>query len=158
MNYIIDGYNLGHKIPSASNWLKKGETEKAIPIILNHIQAMLLRSGEIIVVFDGKSGVFPAAQYSSRIRVKFSRKPQTADDIIRTFIRNQAHPENWTVISSDNEIIYTARDMGAKVQSAKQFAAPPSSKSSGSEISEKYQPQNVDVDEWLKLFNAKGNK
>ncbi len=158
MNYIIDGYNLGHKLPAAAAWLKKGETERALPIILNYIRASLPGSGKIIAVFDGKAGVFPAVQHPAGIRVKFSRKPQTADDIIREFIRHETAPKSWTVISSDNEIIYTARDMGAHVLSAKQFAVQKKTQKASAENSEKYQPQNVDVEAWLKLFNEKGGK
>lgn len=154
MNYLIDGFNLGYKIPAIASLLKKGETEKAIPLILNHVSARLRGSNDIIVVFDGKSGItsFPSAQ--GRIRVKFSRKPQTADDIIRQFIRNESHPKDWTVISSDNEIIFTARDMGAQVLNADQFVSPIITSSKQKNNSEKYDPQNVDVDSWLKLFDA----
>ncbi len=158
MNYIIDGYNLGHKLPAAAGWLKKGETEKALPLILNYIRAVLPVTAKIIVVFDGKTGIFPALQNPAGIRVKFSRKPQTADDIIREFIRYETNPKSWTVISSDNEIIYTAQDMGAHVLSAKQFAVRQNNKKAATENSEKYQPQNIDIEAWLKLFNAKGGK
>ena len=158
MNYIIDGFNLGHKLPAAAIWLKKSETERAIPIILNFIRAALPGTAKIIVVFDGKAGVFPAMSHPPGIQVKFSRKPQTADDIIRKFIREETEPKNWTVISSDNEIIYTARDMGAYVLSAKQFASQTNSKKTPVENLEKYQPENIDVDAWLKLFNEKGQK
>ena len=158
MNYIIDGFNLGHKIPNAASLLKKGETEKAIPIILNHISARLRGVDGITVVFDGKSGATSTPHSYGKIRVKFSRKPQTADDIIRAFIRNEPNPKNWTVISSDNEIIFTARDMGALVLSATQFASPLNTPSKQKNDSEKYDPQNVDVDSWLKLFNSGGGK
>ena len=158
MNYIIDAYNVGHKISAAAEWLSKGQTEKAIPIILSHIQSALPQAGEIIAVFDGKSGNLQSRFPSTRIKIKFSKKPQTADDIIRNFIRRQANPSNWTVVSSDNEIVYTARDMGAKVQTAQQFTNAKTPKTRISENPEKYQPGNVDVDEWLKIFNRAGDK
>lgn len=152
MNYIIDGYNLGHKLPNAAVHLKRGETDKAIQIILSYIRSALPSGGKIIVVFDGKKGYFPDQPHPSGFTVKFSRKPQTADDIIRNFIRNQSHPKNWTVISSDNEIIYTAQDMGAKVLKFLNSGFSRKKGSASAEYGEKYQPQNVDVQEWLKLF------
>jgi len=153
MNYIIDGYNLGHKLTKAADWLKKGDTEKAITIILNHIQANISGTGQVIAVFDGQAGPHAHPGSYGSIRIRFSRKPQTADDIIRDFIRNHPKPEQWTVISSDNEILYTAKDMGAKILTSQQFALAASSRPRQSEHSEKYDPGNVDVDAWMKLFN-----
>lgn len=158
MNYIIDGYNLGHKLANAAERLKKGETDKAIQIILTYIRAALPQSGQIIVVFDGKKGYFPMQPRQAGLTVKFSRKPQTADDIIRDFIRNQRQPKNWTVISSDNEIIFTAQDMGAQVLKFLNTHPSPKNGSTAVEYSEKYQPQNVDVQEWLKLFEEGDNE
>lgn len=152
MNYIIDGYNLGHKLPNAARHLKQGETDKAIQLILSYIRASLSSTGKIIVVFDGKKGYFPNQAYPAGLTIRFSRKPQTADDIIRNFIRNQAHPKNWTVISSDNEIIYTAQDMGAKVLKTLKSGFSGKKNSASVKYDEKYQPQNVNVQEWLKLF------
>ena len=158
MNYIIDGFNLGYKLPAAAERLKKGEIEIALPIILNFIRSVLPAGVKIIVVFDGKKGVFPALVHPPGIRVKFSHKPQTADDIIREFIRYEEAPKNWTVITSDNEIIYTARDMGAHVITSQQFAGRQNSKKTTAENPQKYRPQNIDVEAWLKLFNAKGGE
>jgi len=152
MNYIIDGYNIGYKLPNVAEHLKHGETDKAIQLILSYIRASLSSTGKIIVVFDGKKGCFPNQSHPTGLTIKFSRKPQTADDIIRNFIRNQAHPKNWTVITSDNEIIYTAQDMGAKVLKTLKSDSSGKKGSGSTEYDEKYHPQNVDVQEWLKLF------
>lgn len=157
MNYIIDGYNLGHKLNNVAAYLKKGETDTAIQLILTYIHASLSSAGKIIVVFDGKKGYFPNHHYPAGLTIKFSRKPQTADDIIRNFIRNQTHPKNWTVVSSDNEIIYTAQDMGAKVLKTLNSASAGKSGPRAVEYDEKYQPQNVDVQEWLRLFEKGEN-
>ena len=154
MNYIIDGYNLGHKLPKAASWLKQGDTDKAVTVILNYVQAALSGSGQIIVVFDGQAGPHVHPGSFGSIRIKFSRKPQTADDIIREFIRSHPKPEQWTVISSDNEILYTAKDMGAKIRTSRDFAAQSGPGGKQNEHSEKYDPGSVDVDAWLKLFNG----
>ncbi len=158
MNYIIDGYNLGHKLPKAASWLKQGDTDKAITIILNYVQAALSGKGQIIVVFDGQAGPHAHPGSFGSIRVKFSRKPQTADDIIREFIRSHPQPGQWTVISSDNEILYTAKDMGAKIRTSQEFAAQSRKGSKQNEHSEKYDPGPVDVDAWLKLFKEEGGE
>jgi predicted RNA-binding protein with PIN domain len=154
MNYIIDGYNVGHNLPEAAQWLKKGETRQAITIILNFILSALNGKDEIIVVFDGQAGPHSVPGSYGPIRIQFSQKPQTADDIIRNFIRSHPKPEQWTVITSDNEILYTAKDMGAQTLTSARFTTRKFVKSNAYEHNEKYNPEQVDVNAWLKLFNG----
>ena len=155
---IIDGYNLAHKHPEISLWLKKGDTEKTIRLLISWIQNGPGRQNvNIILVLDGKRGHSNQQNYSSNIKLIFSTKPQTADDIIRNFIRNAANPSNWTVVSSDNEIIYTSQDHGAQTIKSEtflsQYSGKPKSKNKESNgSSEKYNPENIDVDYWLKQF------
>jgi predicted RNA-binding protein with PIN domain len=155
---IIDGYNLAHKHPQLSPWLKKGDTEKTIRLLINWLlQIPNAKSRQIILALDGKRGFFNEHNYSANIKLIFSQKPQTADDIIRNFIRNANNPSEITVVSSDNEIIYTAQDHGAKSIKSEIFIReqnkkPAAQKSSSTPNSEKYNPENIDVDYWLKQF------
>ena len=155
---IIDGYNLAHKHPEISLWLKKGDTERTIHLLINWLQHGPGRKyTNIILVLDGKRGHSNQQNFSSNIKLIFSEKPQTADDIIRNFIRNATNPSDWTVVSSDNEIIYTSQDHGAHTIKSEtfiaQFSVNPKSKDKRSNGStEKYNPENIDVDYWLKQF------
>jgi len=155
-NYIIDGFNLGFKLPGIAQWITAGQIDQAIKLIINHIQSSIsAKADNIILVLDGRyqnSSVIPA---SKKIKIQFSRKPQTADDIIRNFIRTQEKPGNWVVISSDHEIINTARAMGAEVLPSEKLIEAGSVKAKKSqprERQEKYNPENIDLDYWLKKF------
>jgi len=156
MNYIIDGFNLGFKLPSAARRLKQGDTEKAIPIILAFIQSRYAAAGhKTIVVFDGQQGLYPQRLGYAHIQIKFSKAPQKADDIIRNFVRNLKEARHWTVVSSDLEIMNTARDMGAHIVKSEDFARSSSVKKAepaSAEYRQKYDPEKIDMDYWLKQF------
>ncbi len=93
MNYIIDGYNLAFKDMDLSRLIKAGQTEQVIPMLIKKIQNLLkFPSGRVIIVFDGKDGYYPQNRFRS-VEIKFSKKPQTADDIIRDFLRKAANPK-----------------------------------------------------------------
>ena len=161
-NYLIDGYNLGHKIPEVVRLLQKKDFYAAIERIIHIVQMRInIRRNRVILVFDGKKGIFDYPRSASTVEVLFSRKPQEADDIIREILRKQTDTSHWTVISSDNEILKTARDLGANFIRSEAFYA--SSKTSGQqdlpkESKQKYNPDNVDVNYWMKLFGNDKNE
>ena len=156
--YIIDGYNLGFKIPTISHWISKGETDKAIKLILNFINSHpALRSAQVTVVFDGKHGVHQTPHSYHGVQVKFSKKPETADDIIRNFLRKAEDIRSWTVVTSDNEIEYTAKDLGAQTIKSEVFKNQAQSHSPDKILKEneqKYNPGEVDIDYWLEQFGT----
>jgi predicted RNA-binding protein with PIN domain len=156
-NYIIDGFNLGFKIPEIARWIKSGQTDRAIQLILNHVNKSInIRANQVIVVFDGRHSSNQELPAYSNITVRFSNKPQTADDIIRDFIRNCKKPEDWVVISSDSEIRHTARIMGSELKKSESFADSNKNKKQklNPAMREKYNPNSVDVDYWLKQFGS----
>ncbi len=154
---IIDGYNLAHKHTQISAWLKKGDTDKTIRLLISWLMQGPAAGNHITLVLDGKRGFFKEQTYSSAIKLIFSQKPQTADDIIRSYIRNAQNPAELTIVSSDNEIIFTAKDHGAKAVKSERFIAQytkkaPQQKTRLPKINEKYNPENIDIDYWLKQF------
>lgn len=155
-NYIIDGFNLGFKIPGIAQWITSGHIDQAIKLIINHIQSSIsAKADNILLVLDGRYQNSSSITVSKKIKIRFSRKPQTADDIIRDFIRTQEKPGNWVVVSSDHEIINTARAMGAEVLPSEKLIEAGSVKAKKSqprERQEKYNPEHIDMDYWLKKF------
>ena len=156
--YLIDGYNLGHKIPEVVQLLKRKDFYAAIERIVHIVEARLnARRNRVIIVFDGKKGLFDFPRNSFAVEIIFSRKPQEADDIIRDILRHEPSPSDWTVISSDNEILRTARDLGAKFIRSESFVGSQTSSSEKyglKETRQKYDPENVDVNYWLRLFGS----
>ncbi len=160
-NYLIDGYNLGHKIPEVRRLLNKKDFYRAIERIIHIVQRQInTRRHRVIIVFDGKKGVFDYPRSASSVEVLFSRKPQEADDIIRAILRKESEPSQWMVISSDNEILKTARDLGARYTRSEAFYASQNStrKTTSDESGIKYNPENVDVNYWLHLFGDDNEK
>jgi len=156
MNYIIDGYNLAFKIAPIAQTIKSGNTDKAIRQLTNYVsQKLNSKNTRIIIVFDGKHNDGNNTITVPGAKLMFSKKPQTADDIIRNFVRTTNNIKLWTIVSSDNEIIYTAQDHGAQTLKSHDFIRITSKKkTTPMDSKEKNNPQNVDIDYWKKMFDA----
>ena len=161
-NYIIDAYNLGFKIPAISDWIKSGETEKAIQLIINYVtKALIRKANKIIIVFDGKSGNPGNDSRQGKVQILFSKKPESADDIIRRHMRSLNNASEWIVVTSDSEIRWTAEDMGAQVISSENFIVSQlqtGHKNKTRINQEKYNPEDIDMDYWLNKFNESGDE
>jgi len=160
MNYIIDGFNLAFKIVGIAPTLRNGQTDLAIKQLTQFVKSKLKSNkGKIIIVFDGRDLHRQTIPSIPGIKLLFSQKPQTADDIIRDFIRKTTNIENWFVVSSDNEIRFTAQDHGAKALKSTDFLKQTfAQKKIENQMSQKKtNPDNVDVEYWRKLSES-GNK
>jgi predicted RNA-binding protein with PIN domain len=105
---VVDGYNV----------TKKGFGE----VSLEHQRGRLLaglgglaaQSGaEVTVVFDGAEKVVAMPGTPRGVRVLFSRKGQTADEVIRQLVRAEPAGRAVVVISSDREVADGVRRHGA---------------------------------------------
>ena len=159
MNYIVDGYNLAFKIEQSSQKLKDGQTDLVIKQVVHFVKTGIKNQrSKIIIVFDGQASTRPSKSSYRGISLLFSKRPQTADDIIRNFIRKTKNIGKWTVVSSDNEILFTAQDHGAQTMKVTEFIQmrnkllPGQRKLSGN--FNKQNPQNIDVEYWRQLFNS----
>jgi len=155
MNYLIDGFNVGFKDKTIAGWLRKGDTERAIDLILRIVRQNVPKAGRIIVVFDGRKYVFNKPVGYSGIEIIFSEKPQSADDIIRQKLRSLSDITSWMVVSSDHEIINTAKDLGARFIRSEEFLKSKFNRDSGKTQMtnvEKYNPKDVNIDYWLEQF------
>src|SRR5262245_14676618 len=110
---IIDGYNLIHRSPE----LKPGRdrTLQQARVKLLNLLAWALGGSEVrfLVVFDGAEGGGRDSQ-SGRVEARFSRPPETADDVIRRLVEDRVERvDRVTVVTSDIEVARHARAMGA---------------------------------------------
>jgi len=156
--YLIDGYNVGFKLPEIAELIKAGRTDEAVQRITTRIQNFLRGKGEKAwIVFDGVKSSTTHPHSAAHIKVEFSRKPETADDYIRSFVRNHTKLQNCIVVSSDNEIRYTALDHGARALKSEEFVKllkTGSQSPKQSQNSQKYNPQNIDLDYWMEQFRS----
>ncbi|UCF65671.1 MAG: NYN domain-containing protein [bacterium] len=157
-NLIIDGYNLIEAAPEmfAKMPSLEGRRKHLLKLL---VSTPRLRDSDILVVFDGKSPSNTAKKYSFRgIRVKFSGNQQEADQIIQHIIRTEASSKNLTVVSSDREILNTARDHRAQTLTAQEFWK----RNRKISVTDKNQNNSAanhqpdltkrEVKEWLKIF------
>jgi predicted RNA-binding protein with PIN domain len=116
--YIIDGYNVLHASPALKRLLNTAGADRARGELLNAVAGFAERKNALcIVVFDGVVGV---EEVTPKVRVVSSRS-RTADEVIREQARLDG--KRLAVVSSDLEIIQTARANMAEVIHSKAFAA-----------------------------------
>lgn|GEM_PF-450582 len=144
MSYIIDGHNLIGVLPDIE--LNQPDDEVRL---LARLRAYRAHSGgrSMIVFFDSgpstllRTGPSTGSEMgpsrraaqdlagqapdlsSPGVQVRFSAPGQTADDAIVEYLRSRAQPGQYAVVTNDQELAWRARDVGASVLRASEFAA-----------------------------------
>ena len=107
--YIIDGFNLIHKIES----LKKSDTPHRD--LIHYIRGNKLtgsRNNKVIIVFDGKPN-FEAERIALEFEIIFSQG-LSADEIIKRRVKRIKNKSGVIVVSDDREIRSAIKGEGAK--------------------------------------------
>ncbi len=130
--YILDGYNLVHRIP---RWREQLDIslERGREALLTYCRQWMQARGDVwlfYVVFDGDSDVM-ASQSSAGagIRVVYSRTGETADDRILDIVHEFGDKYRYVVVSDDNYVSRNAKGLSAAVMSVDEFATVLSKKS-----------------------------
>ena len=156
MPYLIDGHNLIPRIPGLS--LKDLDDELTLIQILGRFAAN--QGTKIEVFFDrappGQSG----SHTFGRVKAHYVRQGRTADQaIVSRLSRLGKEAKNWSVVTSDREILAEARSCGSRIVKSDEFArilqaedgsSPDGSKEHDPEVS------RGDVDYWLEQFKDQG--
>lgn len=105
---IVDGYNV----------TKRGygdlDLEQQRNRLVSGVSGIAAQTGaEVTVVFDGADRVPGLPPAPRGVRVLFSRKGQTADELIRSLVRAEPDGRPVVVISSDREVADGVRRAGA---------------------------------------------
>ncbi|MGB2965494.1 MAG: NYN domain-containing protein [Anaerolineales bacterium] len=154
MPYIIDGHNLIPHLPGLS--LQDLDDEIGLIQVLGKF-ANLGRT-KIEVYFDHA----PAGQSRSinrgLVKAVFVRKSSTADNAIKARLSQLGkESKNWTVVSSDREILAEARSIQSRVLTAPEFAEllrkGQSQKRFEGEKTEDPDQANLEIDYWLEQFS-----
>lgn len=105
---IIDGYNV-----TLSGYAEL-TLEQQRSRLVRSLGGIAAQAGaEVTVVFDGADKVPGAVSGPRGVRVLFSRKGQTADDVIKALVRNEPNGRPVVVISSDKEVALGTSRHGA---------------------------------------------
>lgn len=118
MKYIIDGYNIIHKIDYLRDKRLRSQREGLIRL-LEIAQAQNRRLKDLTVIFDGKANIL-ALPVHSAVKVVFS-KGKCADKEIKEIVQCSNYARDIGVVSDDREIRSYARTLGAKKISVKEF-------------------------------------
>lgn len=116
---IIDGYNLLGRTGGFS-----GSIETARESLIKALAAYRHRKNyRVTVVFDGWQQGRPTEQHEHRagVEIVYSKRGERADQVIQRLARQFG--ADCAVVSSDHEVMSSAKASGAFVLSAHEFAA-----------------------------------
>ncbi len=153
---LIDGYNLMHQMPDIREQMGQDIESARERLMMKLSSYVAIRNVQITVVFDGNGFVksYPA------IRAVFPGPSETADDVIKRMVDTQSRNHGKTVVSSDREIQFFARQCGAQILASQQFVRELAAASTSPSAEDKYDKQltRAEVDEWMKLFSKKAGR
>jgi predicted RNA-binding protein with PIN domain len=120
MRWLVDGYNVIRRDPDLRGAEAQG-LERARAALLRLVRVAAERSGDrFTVVFDGAPRAAPPPA-TGRIEVRFSRAPETADDVLVADARRLG--DGAIVVTSDRTVQDAARRAGATAVTAEAFLA-----------------------------------
>ena len=118
MKYIVDGYNVIHKVEALKSKLLLIQREGLIQMI--EIAAAQNKSfKDVTVVFDGKDGVVAPSRRSA-VKIIFSKKT-CADKKIKHLVESSSFARDIAVVSDDRQVRFYAGSVGAKRISVEEF-------------------------------------
>ena len=152
MPYLIDGHNLIAQLPDIS--LEDPDDEAKLVIKLRGFCAS--NKKRCIVIFDGGIPGGYSSMSNKSVKVIFASAFHTnADTLIKQRIHDTPDASNWTVVSSDNEVLDYARKYKMRARTSNDFATAlkrkPRVQDSRGE-STHVQVTSEEVDEWLDIF------
>ncbi|MBZ0298111.1 MAG: NYN domain-containing protein [Anaerolineae bacterium] len=156
MPYLIDGHNL---IGQLSDISLDDPNDEAL--LAQKLVGFAARTGkQCVVVFDyglpgGKSRMSTRA-----VQVVFASQRSSADRVMIERIGKIKDPRQWTVVTSDNEVLETAKVRKMKTLSSPEFAdllrSPPRPVVDAGERAD-VSLSSDEVDDWLNFFQGGGN-
>jgi len=124
---IIDGYNFIQRTRAFKDALDES-LEAARASFIDCLKDYCINKrafDEIIVVFDASksaaSGLMPRTSRNGRVTVMFSSCGESADDMIKSFMRDNKSASRLTVVSDDNYVANHARVYSADSMSCRDF-------------------------------------
>ena len=153
MPYLIDGHNLIARLPDID--LEDPDDEAKLVTKLRGFAAAQRK--KCTVIFDGGLPGGKSLMSNKSVKVIFASALHTnADSLLKQRIRKTRDAANWTLVSSDNEVLDCARRHKMKRMTSAEFARRLQRKSRhqdprGEEIH--VQVSADEVDEWLDKFS-----
>ena len=166
---LIDGYNLILRSPAFRPDDRRDLAASRDKLVNLLSWAVGRGESEFVVVFDGADGSFGPRHTtrSGHVTVRFSKPPDTADDLIRSLVEEYTDcGEKVSVVTADVEVASQARACGATVVLSDIFAASLFPERAKEEVSRRRRERSPDEDgsdkplgfskkeleEWARLF------
>jgi len=152
MPFLIDGHNVIAMLPD----IDLADPHDEVKLLMRLRLWAWREDRQAVVVFDGGIPGGPSRELSrGGLEVVFAARGYTdADSIIHERLQRLPDPGNWTVVSSDHEVLDAAEMVGARAMTSQEFAealnAPPAE-----QRTEK--PQKISADDvayWLDVFES----
>lgn len=118
LHYIIDGWNVIHKIPEVK---KSAAPRQEFIAYLRRRNLTGSRNNKVTVVFDGGPH-YDEFLNEKEYSVVFSLD-ESADEVIKRRISRTGNKKQLVIVTDDREIIYFARGEGAQFMRGKEFLA-----------------------------------
>ena len=113
---LVDGYNLLHASGQFGHPSDPPTLENARRALLDYLTQQISERDRTrtTVVFDGKDAPpgLPAESSYEKMRILFSRRKMTADQLIADMIADEKDPRQLRVVSSDHGVQRAARQRG----------------------------------------------
>lgn len=122
LHYVIDGYNVIHKVPSLWSSSIKRSREKLIGYIQNKKPQGSLKN-KVTIVFDGSIDVTGCYLNVAPIEIVFTRQ-MTADSYIIRLIEKAVNPKIIVVVSDDKGLQEKVLVLNAKAVEVEKFFKP----------------------------------
>jgi predicted RNA-binding protein with PIN domain len=155
MPYLIDGHNL---IPKLGLRLDSPDDELELVAALQEFCRIERRSVEIF--FDGAPAGRARTEKRGAVTAHFVRQGSSGDAAIAARLKKLARAaRNWTVVSSDREVQANARQAGAQVSSAEEFASQVrQARAATPRVADDDPLTPEQIREWLHFFEGEDHK
>lgn len=155
MPYLVDGHNLIPHIPGLT--LKDLDDEKALIVLLERFAS--LERTRVEVYFDQAPPSRAGSRTFGNVKAHFIHQGKTADQAIVSRLRRlEKEAKNWTVVTSDREILAEAKSAHSKTLASSIFAGRLSQRGTSLGVEEdKTEAPEIsgdDVDYWLDQFEG----
>lgn len=155
LNYIIDGYNLIHAIPSLKKMLAHDAPQAREALVHLLTRLTLNKKIRCTVVFDGVARPHrPAGATHAPLHVVFS-SPLNADARIKSMIEQSKNRSQLTIVSSDREILDFAKVCSCSTLTSQSFSSLLFREPGRGEEKDSTPLSKTEVEEWMKIFSEK---
>ena len=155
MPYLIDGHNLIAQLPDIDIDDPNDEAK-----LVNKLKGFVARAKtKCTVIFDGGLPGGHSSMSTRGVTVSFAAaQHSSADDLIKRRISNIKDAPNWTLVSSDRELLNHARSRRMKQMTSVQFAQLLNQRSAIEETRGEEIHPAISADEIDELFDAFGGE